>query len=136
MATRRRIFISLPGDEWLSAAQNDMKWAVVERIERVGLTSEIFLDPRGTDSLAAELAWSAERAEDIMRRCVGAAFIGMPRWTFGASDSVVKLVSEFCQYEGALARALNPFSGAPALIQQPPRATRRFEVFVPREVSP
>jgi hypothetical protein len=68
--------------------------------------SEIFLDPRGTDSLAAELAWSAKRAEDIMRRCVGAAFIGMPRWSFDTPDSVVKLVSEFCQYEGAIARAL------------------------------
>jgi CAP12/Pycsar effector protein, TIR domain len=106
MSTRRRIFVSLPGDRWLSDAENDVKWAIVERIEGVGLSAEIFLDPRGTDSLSAPLAWSAERAEEIMRRCVGAATIGLPRWTFDSPEGVVKLASEFCHYEGAIARAL------------------------------
>jgi hypothetical protein len=102
----RRVFASLPADDWLSDAQNDVKWAIVERIEALGMCVEIFHDPRGTDSLAAPLAWSAQAAEDVMRHCVGAAMIGFPRWTFGTRDGVVKLVSEFCHYEGALARAL------------------------------
>jgi hypothetical protein len=106
MAVTRRVFVSMPADRWLSSIQNDLKWGLVERIEQLGYTPEIFLDPTGRTSLSARHAWSAERADEIARHCHGATLIGLPRWTFGAKDGPVLLPTEFSHYEGALARTL------------------------------
>ena len=54
-----RIFVSLPADQWLTKQENKTKWAIVTAIEDIGYTTEIFLDPRGTRSLAASQAWNA-----------------------------------------------------------------------------
>jgi hypothetical protein len=40
----RRIYVSMPADVWLTPAQNDMKWGIVERIEQLGYAPEIFTD--------------------------------------------------------------------------------------------
>jgi hypothetical protein len=85
--------------------ENELKWEIVARIEASGLQAEVFHDPRGTDSISAGLAWTAESADDIMRRGVGAALIGLPRWTCRAQTRAVKLATDFCHYEGAIARA-------------------------------
>ena len=98
----------MPADEWLSDSQNALKWAVVDRVRSLGFVPEIFTNPRGDISLAAGKSWSAPDADDIFRRCVGAVLIGLPRWDFGG----IKLPSEFCYYEGALARTL----GLPTLV--------------------
>jgi Predicted nucleotide-binding protein containing TIR-like domain len=97
----------MPADAWLDSPQNELKWGVVERIERLGYTAEIFFDPRPSRSIAAGLAWSADAAEEITRRCHGAAIIGLPRWTFTASHETVLLPTEYCHYEGALAHVLD-----------------------------
>lgn len=34
MAVTRRIFFSKPGDMWLSAEQNQLKWRIVEEVEK------------------------------------------------------------------------------------------------------
>jgi hypothetical protein len=68
----------MPGDVWLTDAQNDLKWGVVERIESLGFTPEIFFDPTGRQSLSAGRAWSADVADEIVRHCMGAAVIGLP----------------------------------------------------------
>jgi CAP12/Pycsar effector protein, TIR domain len=103
----RRVFISLPADPWLSNEENELKWAIVQRVEALETVAEIFTDPRGTRSLAAGSGWSADRADEVMRHCVGAVLIGMPRWTFTDTDGrVVHLPTEFCHYEGAVARTL------------------------------
>lgn len=102
----RRIFVSMPRDEWLTSVQNAFKWALVDRVAQLGYTPEIFLDPTGRDSLAAPYAWSAARADDVMRRCHGAVLVGLPRWTFEGQNGPVLLPTEFSQYEGALARTL------------------------------
>lgn len=106
MTITRRIFVSLPDDRWLSPLQNQVKWALVDRIEKLGYTAEIFLDPRISESLAGGIAWTAEAAEDVMRHCDGAAILGMPRWQFDTPHGVVKMPSEFSHYEGAIARSL------------------------------
>src|SRR6185312_1723149 len=63
--------------------------------------------------LAAGRAWTPGDADDIARRCVGAAIIGMPRWTFsGPKGQPVLLATEFNYYEGALVRTL----GLPTLV--------------------
>jgi hypothetical protein len=121
MPVTRRIYVSMPADVWLTPAQNDMKWGVVERIEQLGYTPEIFTDPTGRRSLSAGLSWSASDADEIARHCHGAAIIGLPRWAFEARDGMVYLPTEYCHYEGAIARTL----GLPLLILAQDNLMRR-----------
>jgi hypothetical protein len=106
MGITRRVFVSMPADEWLAPNQNELKWGIVEEIEKLGYPAEIFFDPRGKPGLAAAKAWSAREPDIVMRRCVGAAVIGMPRWVFSTSQGDVHLPTEFCHYEGAIAYTL------------------------------
>lgn len=108
----RRIYVSMPADRWLEPHQNELKWAIVEEIERMGYTPEIFTDPRGRPGLAAGQSWSAVEAHKVARRCVGAVIIGMPRWTFPTPEGDRKLPTEYCHYEGAVAYTL----GLPMLV--------------------
>jgi hypothetical protein len=94
----RRIFVSMPADEWLAPNQNDLKWGIVKEIERLGYTPEIFLDPRGKAGLAAGKAWSAAEADKVIRHCVGVATIGLPRWVFSTGQGTISLATEFCHY--------------------------------------
>jgi hypothetical protein len=113
MSVKRRIYVSLPADRWLLPDLNDLKWAIVDEIENLGYTPEIFTNPRGKPGLASSRAWGARDADEVARRCVGAAIIGMARWNFkdeGGQDA--RLPTEFNHYEGALARTL----GLPTLV--------------------
>ena len=101
----RRVLLSMPGDQWLSSKQNALKWAIVKKIETLGYRSEVFFDPRGKGGLAAGEAWSPAKADMIARSCVGAAIIGMPRWTLG-TQVTQKFPTEFNHYEGAIAYTL------------------------------
>lgn len=113
MSITRRIYVSLPADPWLSENMNRLKWGIVEEIEKLGFTPEIFTNPRGTPSLASAKSWHPRDADEIARRCVGAAVLGMPRWEFkDPSGHSVLLPTEFNHYEGALARTL----GLPTLV--------------------
>jgi len=121
MALTRRIYVSMPADTGLTREQNDMKWGIVERIDQLGYTPEIFTDPTGRKSLSSGLALSAADADEIARHCHGAAIIGLPRWVFKAEDRTVYLPTEYCQYEGAIARTL----GLPLLIRAQAKLMRR-----------
>jgi hypothetical protein len=121
MPVTRRIYVSMPADVWLTPEQNSMKWGVVERIEQLGYTPEIFTDPTGRKSLSAGLSWSASDADEIARNCHGAAIIGLPRWVFKAREGMVYLPSEYCHYEGAIARTF----GIPLLILAQDNLMRR-----------
>jgi Predicted nucleotide-binding protein containing TIR-like domain len=113
MSVTRRIYVSLPADRWLPKSMNDLKWAIVDEIENLGYTPEIFTNPRGKPGLASSRAWGARDADEVARRCVGAAIIGMARWEFKDSNGVdARLPTEFNHYEGALARTL----GLPTLV--------------------
>lgn len=108
----KRIFVSLPADQWLTKQENRTKWAIVEAVEGLGYTAEIFLDPRGTASLAAPQAWSALAFEEVMRRCEGCVILGFPRWRIPSNLGEVQLPTEFNHYEGAVAYTL----GLPLLV--------------------
>jgi hypothetical protein len=113
MPITRRIYISLPADPWLSRNLNDLKWGIVEEIEKLGYTPEVFTNPKGKPGLASAKAWNPRDADDIARRCVGAAVLGMPRWNFTDQEGNTALLpTEFNHYEGALARTL----GLPTLV--------------------
>ena len=82
MSITRRIYVSLPADPWLPHNLNELKWGIVEEIEKLGYTPEIFTNPKGKPGLASPKAWNPRDADEIARRCVGAAVLGMPRWNF------------------------------------------------------
>ena len=122
MQITRRIYVSLPADPWLSSNLNALKWGVVDEIEKLGYTPEVFTNPRGRPGLASAKAWSPPDADDIARRCAGAAILGMPRWRFqDAAGRPVLLPTEFNHYEGALARTL----GLPTMVLVQREALRR-----------
>lgn len=121
----RRIYVSLPADPWLPPNLNQLKWGIVEEIEKLGYTPEIFTNPKGKPGLASAKAWNPRDADEIGRRCVGAAVLGMPRWTFSdANGQQALLPTEYNHYEGALARTL----GLPTLVLVQ-RNVRRRVVF-------
>ncbi len=109
MAIKRRVYVSSPRDGYLDARRNEIKWAIVREIERLGpgYEAQVFGSPEGGRGLAAVGSWSAENAENVMRRCVGAAVLGFPIWTGTPTrgGEAISLVTEYCHYEGALARA-------------------------------
>jgi hypothetical protein len=102
----RRIFVSLPADEWLTDQENETKWAIVSKVEALGYTAEIFFDPRGTTSLAAPRAWSAIECENVMRHCDGCVVLGFARWRLVQGSNPFWLPTDFNHYEGALAYTL------------------------------
>lgn len=102
----------MPGDMWLSDEQNKLKWGIVVEVEKLGYAPEIFFDPSGRTGLAAGKAWSAVDANRVMRKCIGAVIIGMPRWAFETDEGMRKLPTEYCHYEGAMAYTL----GLPMLV--------------------
>jgi hypothetical protein len=113
MAVTRRIFVSMPADGWLSSKQNELKWGIVDEIKHLDYVPEIFTNPKGMPGLASGKVWSRHDADMVMRKCVGAAIIGLPRWVFSTSDGQeIKLPTEYNQYEGALAYTL----GLPMLV--------------------
>jgi len=113
MLITRRIYVSLPADPWLAPNINELKWGIVEEIEKLGYTPEIFTNPKGMPGLASPKSWNPRDADEIARRCVGAAVLGMPRWNLqDAQGHPVLLPTEFNHYEGALCRTL----GLPTLV--------------------
>ena len=108
MATTRRVYVSLPADRWLPDNLNELKWGIVDEIRKLGLTPEIFTNPRGQPGLASARSWHPRDADEIARRCVAAVIVGMARWQFQDKDTglPVRLPTEFNHYEGALARTL------------------------------
>lgn len=122
MQITRRIYVSLPADPWLTPNINELKWGIVEEIEKLGYTPEIFTNPRGKPGLASPKAWNPRDADEIARRCVGAAILGMPRWNFQDVEGHTALLpTEFNHYEGALAHTL----GLPTLVLVQKNVRRR-----------
>ena len=108
MTIKRRIFISSPRDEHLDDLRNELKWAIVDEIEKLGYEAQVFGSADGGKGLAAGKSWIPDEANKVMRRCVGAAILGFPIWKgieIMNKENEVPLVSEYCHYEGALARA-------------------------------
>jgi hypothetical protein len=104
VAIKRRIFISGPRDKHLDDRRNEIKWAIIEEIEKLGYDPQVFGSREGGRGLAAGKTWSPDEADKVMQRCVGAAILGFPIWNFPSGNQSVSLVTEYCHYEGAIAR--------------------------------
>jgi hypothetical protein len=103
MITRRRVYISMPAETWLSQKQNDLKWAVVAEIEKLGYEGQVFVGPGGGQGLPAGRGWSLADCDAVMRRCIAAAIIGFPKWRFSIGKHDFRLATEYCHHEGAVA---------------------------------
>lgn len=105
MTIARRIFVSSPRDEYLDDRRNELKWTIVKEIETLGYEAQVFGSPEGGRGLASGRSWSPNAADEVMQRCVGAAILGFPIWQCSrATGKNVSLVTEYCHYEGAIAR--------------------------------
>lgn len=106
MTIARRIFVSSPRDQYLDDRRNELKWAIVKEIERLGYEAQVFGSAEGGRGLASGRSWSPNAADEVMQRCVGAAILGFPIWHClrGTAGKSVSLVTEYCHYEGAIAR--------------------------------
>ena len=108
MTITRRIFVSSPRIEYLNSRHKEIKRAIVKEIEALGYEAQIFGSAEESRGLASRRSWSPKDAEEVMKRCVGAAILGFPLWqcSEATADKTVSLVSEYCHYEGAIARTL------------------------------
>lgn len=100
----RRIFVSSPRDEWLDERGKALKHGILEEIRFAGYEPQYF-DLTATGDLVAGRVWNFDNADEVMRRCVGVAIIGLARWAFAQREREIVLASEYCHYEGSLARA-------------------------------
>lgn len=105
MSLTRRVYVSMPSDAGLSDSQNKLKWAIVKQIEALGLEPQIFGGPTGGTGLAAGSSWSLRSVDAVMRRCVGAALIGIPKWKVTMGRRRAWFSTDYTQYEGAAAYA-------------------------------
>lgn len=105
MGIARRIFISVPTDQFLNEKQQALKWSLITKIESIGYIPEIFHSERPCQgSLAAGRGWTYSECMTIMKRCIGAIIIGLPRHYVSANDGAqFKAPTEYAHFEGALA---------------------------------
>ena len=104
----RRVYVSMTFDDHLTSEQNEVKWAIIDRIIAAGLVPHFFfpyVPDKYQGKVIAESPWSADAVERVIRMCVGAAMIGFPRWTV-SGDRREKLASEYTHYEAGIARTL------------------------------
>ena len=114
MKITRRIFVSSPRIEYLDNRRKELKRAIVKEIEALGYEPQMFESGEESRGLPSNkgLSWSPKYADEIMKRCVGAAILGFPLWQCSklTADETVSLPSqyctEYCHYEGAIARTL------------------------------
>jgi hypothetical protein len=93
----------MPADFALNQRQNDLKWAIVKEIEGLGYEAQVFGGPSGGRGLAAGTSWSLTEVDRVIRRCSGAALIGLPKWRVPVDQREILLPTEYCHYEGAVA---------------------------------
>ena len=109
-ATRptRRIYISAPGDGILTEVQSALKWSLVDAIVGEGYIPEMFYSERPhPGSLTHGRNWGFSECSNVLRRCVGAVIIGLPRHVFSGVDGPVRLPTEYAHIEGTLALELD-----------------------------
>jgi len=94
----RRIFVSVTSDPQLDERRKSLKAAIVEKLVQRNFVPQMFFEA----GMAANLPWSFESVDRVMRKCIGAIVVGFPRWTVGGPDEL-RLIGEYNHYEGAVA---------------------------------
>lgn len=98
----RRVFVSATSDQSLDDRRRKLKAAIIQKIREAGYAPQEFWEM----GIAADLAWSFDNVDRVMRQCVGAIVIGFPRWAMSDSAHTTRFVGEYNHYEGAVALTL------------------------------
>jgi hypothetical protein len=104
----RRVFVSMTFDDYLTPTQNDVKWAIVDRIIGAGFMPHFFfpyIPAKYQDKVIAQSPWSTDSVDRVIRKCVGAVMIGFPRWTV-SEERGEKLASDYTHYEAGIVHTL------------------------------
>jgi len=104
----RRVFVSAISNATLDERRRELKAAIIRKIRDTGYAPQEFFET----GIAADLSWTFDNVENVMRRCIGAAIICFPRWVVPDKGQPLGLVSGFQHYEGAVAATL----GLPLMI--------------------
>jgi Predicted nucleotide-binding protein containing TIR-like domain len=104
----RRVFLSATSDRSLDGRRREVKAAIIKKIRDAGYSPQEFWEM----GIAADLAWSFDNVERVMRQCIGAMVIGFPRWTMSHAGYRARMVGEYNHFEGAVALTL----GLPLMI--------------------
>jgi hypothetical protein len=105
---QKRVFVSATADMHLDDRRRDFKAAVLRKVRLAGYEPQEFFE----SGLPANLSWSFENVDGVMRQCVGAMVFGFPRWTISDPSPEPRVVGEYNHYEGAVALTL----GLPVLL--------------------
>jgi predicted nucleotide-binding protein with TIR-like domain len=105
----RRIYISSPRSHHLDERRRKVRWAIVDAIQKGDFEPQVF----GSDGFARGFGpgetWSPAAADAVMRRSVGVVLLGFPIYQSQtlAGGGTTGQATEYCHYEGALARTLD-----------------------------
>jgi hypothetical protein len=118
----RRIFVSLPSERALSPRPNAFKLALfneLKKLEERGYRLETLSEPSlpGGNSKP----WSAAILDNVLRQCVGAVIVGLPRWEGTFNRQRTHFTSEYLHFEGAVMHTL----GLPVLALLDPAVGQR-----------
>jgi hypothetical protein len=95
-------------DDYLTPTQNDVKWAIVDRIIGAGFMPHFFfpyIPAKYQGKVIAQSPWSTDSVDRVIRNCVGAVMIGFPRWTV-SEERGEKLASDYTHYEAGIVNTL------------------------------
>lgn len=104
----RRVFVSMTFDDYLTPTQNDVKWAIVDRIIGAGFMPHFFfpyIPEKYEGKVIAQSPWSTDAVDRVIRNCVGAVMIGFPRWTV-SEERGERLASDYTHYEAGIVHTL------------------------------
>lgn len=96
---KKRIYVSVANDKRLDERRRRLKAAILAKLRQSGCEPQEFME----SGIPENLSWSFENVELVMRKCVGAAVIGFPRWTISEQSHETGLISGYLHYEGAVA---------------------------------
>lgn len=108
MSIERRVYLSVTSSRNLGPRRRGIKAAIIKKIRDAGYSPQEFLEM----GIAADLAWSFDNVDRVMRQCVGAMVLGFSRWTVSDDGFTRRLISDYNNYEGAVALTL----GLPLMI--------------------
>jgi hypothetical protein len=131
MSITRRIFFSMPHHtghetipniEPLTDVELDLIYNLAKKVTQIGYCIEAFSTVGNLGSLrdcvdcdTANSAWTFDNVDRVMRQCVGAVFIGVPRWiitSHTAHTGPWHMATEYSYYEAGVSKTL----GLPGLV--------------------
>ena len=90
MSVSRRVFVSVSPRHKLDQRRQGIRQAVLDQILKRGYQLEVTLE----SGEAAEISWSFENIETIVRRCIGVVALAFPRWSISEKGRDLLLASE------------------------------------------